>query len=218
MQHHPELLIQGSFHKKPNTTISQSLSSPVALFVLIVCMSHHTPSMHHSSPSSSSSPAQFDEVRPLPIDWSRASGWFPDCVGPSLLCLLSDFVLAFAPSLAPPPLILLCGGFAVDSPGHEWSVSWSPGGSGPNNSVQWARIVSHLTQNSLFVRHDHYVGSILQKSHKIILKNSYSNSAMSSVTSYDIIFHIKLNFVALSVGMQPTLSHHVFLPLFFTTY
>lgn len=47
------------------------------------------------------------------------------------------------PSLS---LILLCGGFAVDSPRHEWSISRSPGGSSPYNSVQWARIVSQLTQ------------------------------------------------------------------------
>lgn len=58
-------------------------------------------------------------------------------------------------------LILLCGGFAVGSPRHEWSISRSPGGSGPYNSVQWAWIVSQSTQENLSVNIVIFVGCIL---------------------------------------------------------
>lgn len=72
---------------------------------------------------------------------------------------LAFFFIHFPPSccLCPLPwhpslsLILLCGGFAVDSPRHEWSISRSPGGSSPYNSVQWAWIVSQSTQKNLSV-------------------------------------------------------------------
>lgn len=88
---------------------------------------------------------------------------------PLLSHLSPTTLLSFPPSsclcLLPPclslSLILLCGGFAVGSPRHEWSISRSPGGSGPYNSVQWAWIVSQSTQEKPLCKHCHFVGCIL---------------------------------------------------------
>lgn len=77
-------------------------------------------------------------------------------VSSSLTSLLSPSILPYlllSPPTLPLPLSLipLCGGFAVGSPRHERSISRSPGGSGPYNSVQWAWIVSQSTQDNLSV-------------------------------------------------------------------
>lgn len=116
-------------------------------------------------------PLQFNEgplLQPT-LRWVTPLSWFyPVTVplSPSLsyfytisfrLCLLLSSLsppsscLSDSSHTASPSLIMLYGGFAVGSPRHEWSINRSPGGSGPYNSVQWARIVSQLTQEILSV-------------------------------------------------------------------
>lgn len=84
----------------------------------------------------------------------------------SFTSLLPTLYFSLPSSCLLPPglslsLILLCGGFAVGSPRHEWSISRSPGGSGPYNSVQWAWIVSQSTQENLSINIVIFVGCIL---------------------------------------------------------
>lgn len=125
-------------------------------------------------------PTHWAEAGPLLQTDQPASGWLSSPLFLSLSLLyhplylylllspLSCLPLYFPSSsclcLLPPclslSLILLCGEFAVGTPRHEWSISRSPGGSGPYNSVQWAWIVSQSTQENLS-KHCHFVGCIL---------------------------------------------------------
>lgn len=113
-----------------------------------------------------------------PLRWSRAPPPDPTprlavgCLHPVFLSWSRQFFLSLLycplpPCLCPLPpwlslsLILLCGGFAVGSPRHEWSISRSPGGSSPYYSVQWAWIVSQSTQVKPLCKHCHFAGCIL---------------------------------------------------------